>query len=163
MSGADVSAAAAPERASKTRLRLWLGLLKATRAIEAELRERLRAGHDSTLPRFDVLAALERNPGGLRMSALSGVLRVSNGNVTGIVDRLAAEGLVRRQAVAGDRRAMTVRLTAAGAARFAAMAADHESWIDELLAGLSAAEAEALSRRLREVTRKGAGKSGEST
>lgn len=158
MSGAGASgvgaAASAREPASKTRLRLWLRLLKATRAIEAELRERLRARHESTLPRFDVLAALERNPEGLRMSALSGVLRVSNGNVTGIVDRLAAEGLVIRQAVMGDRRAMIVRLTASGARRFAAMAADHETWIDEMLAGLTADEAEALNRRLGEVTRK---------
>ena len=143
------------EAASKARLRLWLRLLKATRALEAELRTRLREEHDTTLPRFDVLSALQRNPAGLRMSALSAALRVSNGNVTGIVERLAAEGLVERRAVEGDRRSFEVRLTEAGADAFAVMAAAHERWIDSLLAGISAEEAEALSRRLDDVTRQG--------
>ncbi|MEX2519430.1 MAG: MarR family transcriptional regulator [Paracoccaceae bacterium] len=146
----------APVSASKARLRLWLRLLKATRTIEAELRERLRRDHASTLPRFDVMAALSRRPEGLRMSALSGVLRVSNGNVTGIVERLVAEGLVERRAVEGDRRAMLVRLTPVGAAQFAEMAATHEGWIDTLLSGLTAEEAEALSRRLEDVAQSGA-------
>ena len=137
--------------ASKARLRLWLRLLRAQRAVEARVRERLRADHDTTLPRFDVMAALHREREGLRMSALSDVLRVSNGNVTGIVDRLVAEGMVARVAVEGDRRAMIVRLTAAGAAAFEAMAAAHEAWIDDLLDGVSAEEADAISARLAEV------------
>lgn len=144
-----------PEAASKARLRLWLRLLKATRAVEGRVRERLREDHGSTLPRFDVMAALNRHPEGLRMSALSGVLRVSNGNVTGIVDRLVAEGFVSREAVAGDRRAMTVRLTETGAARFAGMAAEHERWIDEMLADVGLEEAEALTDRLATITEKG--------
>ena len=156
MNEARPISAAGAEAASKARLRLWLRLLKATRAIEGELRERLRAEHGSTLPRFDVLSALQRNPAGLRMSALSVALRVSNGNVTGIVERLAAEGLVERRAVEGDRRAFEVRLTAAGAEAFAAMAAAHEGWIDRRLSSLSAEEAETLSRRLDDVTRQGA-------
>lgn len=90
------------------------------------------------------------------MSALSGVLRVSNGNVTGIVERLVAEGLVEWRPVEGDRRAMLVRLTSFGAAQFADMAAAHEGWIDTLLSGLSAEEAEALSQRLEDVARGGA-------
>lgn len=129
------------EAASKTRLRLWLRMLKASRMIEAELRERFRTQFNTTLPRFDVMAALDRNPDGLRMSRLSGVLRVSNGNVTGIVDRLAAEGLVERRAVADDRRAMEVRLTAAGRTHFSALAAAHETWVDELIAALPVGEA----------------------
>ncbi len=87
--------------ASKARLRLWLRILSASRLIEAELRERLREDCDTTLPRFDVLAALYRSGDGLKMSELSGVLMVSNGNVTGIVDRLAIEGLVVRAAGGG--------------------------------------------------------------
>lgn len=143
--------AARPSPASKARLRLWLRLLRAQRAVEGRVRERLRDGHDTTLPRFDVLAALHRERAGLRMSALSGVLRVSNGNVTGIVDRLVGDGLVERVAVEGDRRAMVVRLTDAGAAAFEGMAAAHEAWIDELLDGVGAEEAEAISARLAEV------------
>lgn len=139
----------APERASKARLRLWLRLLAVTRKVEAELRERLRLDHATTLPRFDVMAALDRHPDGLRMSDLSGVLRVSNGNVTGIVDRLAEEGLVERVPVPGDRRAMLARLTARGRAVFAEQAAQHEAWIDAMFSELGAEEARHYAARLK--------------
>ncbi len=143
---------AIPEAASKARLRLWLRLLKTSRMIEADLREHLRAEHGTTLPRFDVMAALHRDRAGLRMSALSGVLRVSNGNVTGIVDRLVIEGMVERQVVEGDRRATVVRLTAAGVAEFETLAAHHESWVNDLLSALTVEEADALTARLTQVT-----------
>jgi DNA-binding MarR family transcriptional regulator len=133
-----------PSPLSKQRLRLWLRLLRATRRIEGELRENLRTGHDSTLPRFDVLATLNRYPDGLRMSELSAHLKVSNGNVTGIVERLASEGLAERASVEGDRRAQRVRLTEAGRARFARMAADHEGWIDGILADLDDRELDTM-------------------
>lgn len=141
---------------SKDRLRVWLRMLKATRAVEAELRERMRVTFDTTLPRFDVLAALHRTEGceapGLRMSELSGVLRVSNGNVTGIVDRLAEDGLVRREAVEGDRRSSRVRLTEAGRARFEEMAAVHELWVDELLSPIGPSGLETILTRLGRIT-----------
>jgi DNA-binding MarR family transcriptional regulator len=137
--------------ASKTRLRLWLRLLSVSRLVENEIRERLRSGFDTTLPRFDVMAALNRSREGLRMSELSGVLRVSNGNVTGIVDRLVADGLVLRVPVEGDRRAMIVRLTGKGEEDFAALAAVHEAWVNELLATVTVAEAERLIARLQAV------------
>ena len=133
---------------SKERLRLWLRMLKVTRLIEAELRERLRA-EGSTLPRFDVLAALARADKGLRMSELSGVLKVSNGNVTGIVDRLVAEGHIMRHAVEGDRRATVVRLTRKGREHFAALATAHEAWVDALLGGADRASVRAMSDHLR--------------
>ncbi|MEM8742095.1 MAG: MarR family transcriptional regulator [Pseudomonadota bacterium] len=129
---------------SKDRLRLWLKLLKVTRGLEAELRERMRLEFGSTLPRFDVMAALARHPDGLRMSALSDVLRVSNGNVTGIVDRLVAEGQVARAQVPGDRRAQLVRLTPEGRAEFAQMARTHEAWVNALLGDVDAAQASCL-------------------
>lgn len=129
---------------SKQRLRLWLRMLSAHRGVEAQLRERLREDYDSTLPRFDVMAALDRYRDGLRMSDLSARLKVSNGNVTGIVERLVSEGLVERAQVDGDRRAMLVRLTPAGIERFAAMAADHEAWINDMLAPFSGAELDTL-------------------
>ena len=137
--------------ASKARLRLWLRLLRVTRLVEGELRERLRVGFDTTLPRFDVLAALHRSGEGLRMSELSNVLRVSNGNVTGIIDRLVADGLVVRVPVAGDRRAMLVRLTRKGAEDFAKLAAAHEDWVNELLGSVTAAEADQLVAKLQAV------------
>ena len=94
---------------SKERLRLWIRMLRASRSIEAELRERLRQEFDTTLPRFDVMAALYRAPEGMLMSGLSRFLLVSNGNVTGIVDRLVSEGLVTRARRNGDRRTSMVQ------------------------------------------------------
>jgi DNA-binding MarR family transcriptional regulator len=133
---------------SKQRLRLWIRILRTARAIEAEVRERLRVGFDVTLPQFDVMAALERKPEGMKMSELSRFLMVSNGNVTGIIDRLVDEKLVVRQAPKDDRRAIVVRLTAQGSMRFAAMAKAHEGWVNRLLADFDAAEADAVIRHL---------------
>jgi DNA-binding MarR family transcriptional regulator len=129
---------------SKQRLRLWLRLLRATRLIESELRERLRKEFAITLPQFDVMAALARKEDGMTMTELSRMLMVSNGNVTGIIDRLAAEKLVQRQAPASDRRSFIVRLTPKGAAQFAVIARAHEGWVEELLASFDAAQTESL-------------------
>lgn len=136
--------------AAKDRVRLWLRLLKVVRGVEQELRENLRREHNTTLPRFDVMAALSRHPEGLKMSQLSGVLRVSNGNVTGIADRLSEEGLVERVSVPGDRRATVLRLTPAGRKVFADQAAAHEEWINGLLGAVTAEEARSMARRLQD-------------
>jgi DNA-binding MarR family transcriptional regulator len=133
-----------PEPAGKQKLRLWLRLLRASRTVEVELRERLRTGFAMTLPKFDVMAALDRQPTGVTMTELSRFLMVSNGNVTGIVDRLVADGLVVRLAHEGDRRATFVRLTPKGAQRFHAMARAHEGWVNEILAGFSPDDTETL-------------------
>lgn len=129
------------ESLSKERLRLWLRMLRVTRQVEAALREQLRVEYDSTLPRFDVMAALSREREGLKMNELSRRLRVSNGNVTGIVDRLAEDGLVERSAIESDRRATRVNLTPAGRDTFTAMAQAHEHWVDELMEGVTREEA----------------------
>jgi DNA-binding MarR family transcriptional regulator len=133
---------------SKARLRLWIRLLRATRMIEADTRNRLKRQFNATLPRFDVMAALYRKPEGMLMSEISRFLLVSNGNVTGIVDRLASDGFVTRSQRNGDRRTSFVRLTAKGQAAFADMSAAHESWIDKLLGDVTAHEADQLSARL---------------
>ncbi len=138
--------------ASKARLRLWLRLLDATRTIEAEVRENLRRDHSTTLPRFDVMAALFRESEGLKMSELSGRLRVSNGNVTGIVGRLVNDRMVERLPVPGDRRAMLVRLTPEGRESFGTMAEIHEGWIDDILGGVPPEEAEVIGEALRNIT-----------
>lgn len=129
---------------SKQRLRLWIRILRAARAIEAEVRERLRVQFDVTLPQFDVMAALEKKPDGMTMTELSRFLMVSNGNVTGIIDRLVSDRVVVRQAPADDRRAIIVRLTPRGLKEFTAMAKAHESWVDSLLSEFDAAEASTL-------------------
>lgn len=137
---------------AKSRLRLWLRVMSLSRTVESILREKLRAEYQSTLPRFDVMAALERHPDGLKMSELSSVLRVSNGNITGLIDRLVDDGYAIRSPVSGDRRAHQVSLTKAGLKQFIEMAAAHEVWIDECLRDFAADEAVELSERLRLVT-----------
>jgi DNA-binding MarR family transcriptional regulator len=139
--------AEAPD-AARARLRAWIRLLKLSRAVSADLRARLRTGYGTTLPQFDVMAALYRAGRGLTMSALSEALMVSNGNVTGIVERLVADGLVVRVAVEGDRRATRVCLTTKGRETFAAMAAVHRGWVSDALGRLTEAEAAELARLL---------------
>jgi DNA-binding MarR family transcriptional regulator len=134
---------------SKERLRLWIRLLRASRTIESELRERLKAEFNTTLPRFDVMAALFRKPEGMLMSDLSRFLLVSNGNVTGIVDRLVTDGFVARGKRGGDRRTSIVRLTEAGEAAFRQMASLHEAWISEVLGGVSEDDARRLAAMLK--------------
>ncbi|GAA6201583.1 MarR family transcriptional regulator [Aquicoccus sp. SU-CL01552] len=126
---------------ARQRLRLWLQMLKATRHVEAALRERLRAGYDTTLPRFDVLAALHAHPEGMKMSELSQHLVVSNGNVTGVVNRLVTDGLVERQTLASDRRAFLVRITEQGRTLMEDMVEQHLGWIDEMLSEVPEADA----------------------
>jgi DNA-binding MarR family transcriptional regulator len=134
--------------ASRQRLRLWLRLLRATRAIEAELRERLRVQFSITLPQFDVLAALARQDAGITMTELSRMLIVSNGNVTGIIDRLVADRLVTRQSSPDDRRSFLVRLTPKGQAAFAEVARAHQQWIDKMLSDFDGDEAETIIAHL---------------
>lgn len=144
---------------SKQRLRLWLRLLRTTRFVENELRERLRKDFDATLPRFDVLAALYRCQDGMTMTELSRFLMVSNGNVTGIVDRLVQEGLVVRVPDKNDRRATFVRLTPKGVTAFTEMAGAHEGWVDGLLSDIDAEEAAELIALLSRFNeKKGTGK-----
>ena len=133
---------------SKQRLRLWIRILRAARAIEAEVRERLRVEFGVTLPQFDVMAALERQPDGMTMTELSRFLMVSNGNVTGIIDRLVKERLVTREPTAQDRRALVVRLTPRGLKDFTAMAKAHRGWVDTLLSDFDAADTDVLIQHL---------------
>jgi DNA-binding MarR family transcriptional regulator len=132
-------------------LRLWLRLLSCTVSIENKIRLRLRREFNTTLPRFDLMAQLERSHDGLRMNELSRRMMVSGGNVTGITDQLELEGLVTREACPWDRRAFTVRLTFSGLKRFRQMAARHEQWVIELLAGLSRDEKETMISALGKV------------
>ncbi|MGU3576118.1 MarR family winged helix-turn-helix transcriptional regulator [Brucellaceae bacterium C25G] len=129
---------------SKQNLRVWLKVLKTTKHIEAMIREKLRDEFDTTLPRFDVMSALYRFDEGLRMSELSAALRVSNGNVTGIIERLVTDQLVIRETVFGDKRATIVRLTKEGRASFETLAMAHEKWIDETLQVLEPEESSML-------------------
>jgi DNA-binding MarR family transcriptional regulator len=132
-------------------LRLWLRMLTLTQLIEKQVRTQLREQWGTTLPRFDLMAQLERNPDGLKMNELSRRMMVTGGNVTGITDQLVTEGLVERVEVEGDRRAYRVRLTPRGRALFGEMARQHESWIVAAFEGLSSAEVDTLHQLLGKV------------
>lgn len=131
-----------------TSLRLWLRLLTCATMIENEVRARLREQFGITLPRFDLMAQLYRAADGLKMSELSQSMMVSGANVTALTDQLEADGLVERLNVPGDRRAWMVRLTAKGRKSFAGMAQAHETWMVELMGGLSAAEQQKMHELL---------------
>lgn len=136
---------------SKRRLKMWIRLLGVTRSAESGLREFLRAKHDTTLPRFDVMAALFRRRDGVTMSELSRMLLVSNGNATTVVDRLEADGLVRRTPSATDRRTVHVALTPEGLAQFEGLAAEHEAEVSRLFAGLSDPDLDVLTDILKRM------------
>ena len=136
---------------SKRRLKLWIRLLGVTRAAEAELREFLRRDHGTTLPRFDVMAALHRRSEPVTMGELSRLLLVSNGNATAVVDRLEAEGLVARHPDAADRRTVRVALTETGRAAFERLATEHEAMVDSLFGALDEAGIDAMTVELKRL------------
>jgi DNA-binding MarR family transcriptional regulator len=132
-------------------LRLWLRMLSCTALIEGEIRSRLRTEFGITLPRFDLMAQLERHPDGLRMGELSKRMMVTGGNITGITDQLEQENLVARVPDPKDRRAYSVKLTAEGRRAFKRMASVHEGWITELLSGIGGPDKEKLIELLSQV------------
>lgn len=138
---------------SKRRLKMWIRLLGVTRGAENTLREYLRLKHDTTLPRFDVMAALYRRRDGVTMSELSRMLLVSNGNATAVVDRLEADGMVRRTPSETDRRTVYVAMTPEGIAAFETMASGHEAEVDKLFAGVTEADLDALTEILKRMTK----------
>jgi len=125
-------------------LRLWLRLLTCTTLIEGEVRRRLRDEFDVTLPRFDLMAQLDKAPNGMTLGELSQRMMVSNGNVTGLAERLVEQGLLDRRPSPNDRRAQIVSLTAEGRRAFRAMARTHEEWIAQIFGGLDATEIDQL-------------------
>jgi DNA-binding MarR family transcriptional regulator len=140
---------------SKRRLKTWIRLLGVTRRAENALREFLRVNHDTTLPRFDVMAALWRRREGVTMSELSRMLLVSNGNATAVVDRLEKDGLARRTPSETDRRTVYVALTDEGIRQFEVQAAGHEQELNTLFANLTEADLDALTDILRRALARG--------
>ena len=140
---------------SKRRLKTWIRLLGVTRRAENALREFLRVNHDTTLPRFDVMAALWRRREGVTMSELSRMLLVSNGNATAVVDRLEKDGLARRTPSETDRRTVYVALTDEGIRQFEVQAAGHEQELNTLFANLTEDDLDALTDILRRAMARG--------
>jgi DNA-binding MarR family transcriptional regulator len=138
----------AVERDDKLEIKVWLRLLTCTNLIETQIRSRLRERFATTLPRFDLLAQLQRCPSGLSMGELSSRLMVTGGNVTALVDALEQDGLVRRGPHPKDRRSQVIRLTPKGRRSFADMVPTHEQWVDQLMGGVGRAELGSLLQLL---------------
>ena len=132
-------------------IKLWLRLLTCSSMIERSLRNALREHFDTTLPRFDFMAQLQRVPEGLSMGELSQRMMVSGGNVSGLATQLVAEGLVERNPVPGNRRTFIVKLTPKGTRLFAKIAREHEKWVIGMLGHLSAEDVNTLMTLLRKV------------
>lgn len=138
---------------SKKRLKLWIRMLGATRGAERHLREFLRVSHATTLPRFDVMAALWRKRDGLTMSELSRMLLVSGGNTTVVVKGLEKEGLVQRTPFAEDRRTIYVSLTERGLSEFESIAARHEVEISHVFSALSEEDIDTLTNIFKKLSK----------
>ncbi len=136
---------------SKRRLKMWVRLLGQARAAEGQLREFLRVNHETTLPRFDVMAALWRRRDGVSMSELSRMLLVSNGNATTVVDRLEQDGLVRRTPSETDRRTIFVSLTPEGLATFERYASGHEEEVNRIFSHLTEQDLDLLTDILKRM------------
>ena len=134
-------------------VRVWLRLLACTNLVEGRVASALRDAFDTTLPRFDFLSQLERNPAGLRMTEISQRMMVSGANVTRIAEQLLAEGAITRAVAPGDRRASIVKLSAAGRRAFSEMARRHEEWIVAMFGALAEAERTQLYALLAKLKR----------
>ncbi|MCD2174916.1 MarR family winged helix-turn-helix transcriptional regulator [Rhizobium sp. C4] len=122
------------QEGKKQELKLWLRLLATTKLMSQEIRRRLRREFGATLPQFDLLAQLYREKDGLRLGELSSRTMVTNGNVTGLVERLEADGTILRERLEDDKRVTVARLTEKGRSYFEGMAEAHERWIKEMMA-----------------------------
>ena len=132
-------------------LRLWLRLLTCTQLIDKQVRTGLREEFNTTLPRFDLMAQLEREPQGMKMNDLSRRMMVTSGNITPVTDQLVKEGLIERVSLPDDRRAWLIRLTPMGRTQFKKMATRHETWIVQAFESLSTQEVKNLHTLLGRV------------
>ena len=132
-------------------LKLWLRMLACTTQVEGEIRRRLRVRFDTSLPRFDYMAQLYREPAGLRMKDLSSHLMVSGANVTAITDELERDGFVARSSSPTDRRSWILQMTPKGRQQFEVMAKEHEQWVLELFGSLDASTVAQMYRQLGEL------------
>ncbi|MDE1994814.1 MAG: MarR family transcriptional regulator [Rhizobiaceae bacterium] len=139
------------QEGKKQELRLWLRMLSTTKLVSQEIRRRLRNEFGATLPQFDLMAQLYRERDGLRLGELSKRTMVTNGNVTGLVERLEADGLVLRETPDGDRRVTVAKLTKRGEELFSSMAAAHEGWLRDMMADVDPAIVTELWKDIGEV------------
>lgn len=156
MANTDITDIPVPDitGSEKLSLSLWLQLMKCTKEIEAGVGGRLRRVHNQSLARFDVLSQLHRFGGDwVTVGEIAGRVMASSGNITALVDRMAADNLIVRRASPDDRRSHQLRMTDKGAALFAAMTDDHAGWVDAALNGIADRDKERLIALLVEVRR----------
>lgn len=122
-------ACAAERRNLETQV--WQAILEVHGSVFAQLNRVMGREFGITLAKFDVLAQLHRNPDGLTQGNLSRHLKVTSGNVTGLVRRLSGEDLVTRQMSPDDRRAFLVKLTSLGTEKYLAARARHDVLLEE--------------------------------
>lgn len=135
----------------KDGLRLWLRLVACTQMVEQEIRVMLREKYAMTLPRFELLAALDRVPDGLTMGELSRWLMVTKGNITGIAERLSEDGFIKRQPTPTDRRSFVVTLTPRGRKLFKEMETEYETFLDQIFAEISIDDSDSFTGVLAKV------------
>lgn len=128
--------------------RAWLTLLRCYTRIERQLMQYVAQQYNSSLPRYDVLTALALNEKGLTMGELATLLKVSKGNITGVVRRLKSDGLIRKATSKSDRRIQSVTISADGRRLWEKMHADYDRIITELMSSQSEEELVALTRAL---------------
>lgn len=126
----------------KEGVRAWLRLVYCAQMVEQEIRTMLREKFDSTLPRFELMAALDRVADGITMGELSRWLMVTKGNITGIAERLSEDGFIAREPTPTDRRSFIVRLTARGSSEYKRMETEYERLLEEIFAELSLEESD---------------------
>lgn len=129
-------------------LRLWLQLITLTTVVEKKIRRNLKMEFETTLPRFDIMATLERSSKKMTMGELTKKLLVSKGNVTGVVASLVKQGLLKRERDEGDKRTHYLSLTARGRREFAKQAKAHQSWINDYFSGLEKGQLSAMVDQL---------------
>ena len=100
---------------SKTKVHAWARLVRASQAAMARIEADLKAAELPPLDWYDALLELERAPNGrLRPSEIAERMLLARYNITRLVDRLEAKGLVARDACAEDGRGAVIAITLKG-------------------------------------------------
>jgi DNA-binding MarR family transcriptional regulator len=107
-------------------LRAWRGLLRAHAALTKALDNQLEAGHGLPLMSYEVLMQLaDADERRMRMRDLASSVILSRSGLTRLVDRLEADGLLRRESCSSDARGAFAVLTDTGHEKLRAARATH--------------------------------------
>ncbi|WP_434655787.1 MarR family transcriptional regulator [Pseudomonas sp. R3-56] len=111
----------------------WFRFVRAHRCLIREIERRLAAAGLPAYAWYDALWGLESGPDGARrMSELADVMAIERYNLTRLVDRLEAEGLVTRSRASDDGRGAYAAITESGKVLRKKMWKIYEEAVDEL-------------------------------